>query len=343
MAENPLEESSGNLAPLKSRTFHPLKGPMTTQTFRGIALSGPMHWRGDRTGEDRQVVRGELESVEAAAFKEFNDAFVALVGRGEVLPENDLQKLTDFALSISSRPNPVANLDGSLTARQQAGKEDYFNAALDRGVSSCNSCHKIDATLGLFGTDKKITSEGPLVSQDFKIPHLRNMYQKVGMFGTSYLTQEHMGDQVRGFGYGHDGTFASVDDFLTKLGGFVFSDADQSRRIAEFVFAFPAEQASVVGQQVTLTSASGSDADERLDLLEERQAAKQCDLIFSGRIFGLPVSGQRDEQGIYRGGWLPAMSSEILRFAAGYNGNGLTFTCVPQGTGRAYSMTGVWK
>jgi hypothetical protein len=30
--------------------FHPLKGPMTTQSLRGMANAGPMHWRGDRTG-----------------------------------------------------------------------------------------------------------------------------------------------------------------------------------------------------------------------------------------------------------------------------------------------------
>ncbi len=29
---------------------HPLKGPMTTQSLRGMANHGPMHWRGDRTG-----------------------------------------------------------------------------------------------------------------------------------------------------------------------------------------------------------------------------------------------------------------------------------------------------
>src|SRR4029079_7226541 len=29
---------------------HPLKGPMTTQSLRGLANHGPMHWRGDRTG-----------------------------------------------------------------------------------------------------------------------------------------------------------------------------------------------------------------------------------------------------------------------------------------------------
>src|SRR4030095_2161884 len=30
--------------------FHPLKGPMTTQSLRGMANHRPMHWRGDRTG-----------------------------------------------------------------------------------------------------------------------------------------------------------------------------------------------------------------------------------------------------------------------------------------------------
>ncbi|MBW1907618.1 MAG: hypothetical protein JRJ24_20455, partial [Deltaproteobacteria bacterium] len=31
------------------RDFHPMKGPMTTQTLRGLSNSGPMHWRGDRS------------------------------------------------------------------------------------------------------------------------------------------------------------------------------------------------------------------------------------------------------------------------------------------------------
>ncbi len=33
-----------------SPIFHPMKGPMTTQSLRGMANHGPMHWRGDRTG-----------------------------------------------------------------------------------------------------------------------------------------------------------------------------------------------------------------------------------------------------------------------------------------------------
>src|SRR5262249_43519177 len=30
--------------------FHPMKGPMTTQSLRALDNHGPMHWRGDRTG-----------------------------------------------------------------------------------------------------------------------------------------------------------------------------------------------------------------------------------------------------------------------------------------------------
>src|SRR5262249_24291964 len=41
------------LGPTGSRPpFHPLKGPMTTQTLHGMAEQGPMHWRGDRTGAE---------------------------------------------------------------------------------------------------------------------------------------------------------------------------------------------------------------------------------------------------------------------------------------------------
>jgi hypothetical protein len=31
--------------------FDPLKGPMTTQSLRGLENAGPVHWRGDRTGD----------------------------------------------------------------------------------------------------------------------------------------------------------------------------------------------------------------------------------------------------------------------------------------------------
>ena len=44
--------------------FHPMKGPMTTQTLRGLQGLDPLHWRGDRTN-----------------FLHFNIAFPGLLGR----------------------------------------------------------------------------------------------------------------------------------------------------------------------------------------------------------------------------------------------------------------------
>jgi hypothetical protein len=34
---------------ITARPFHPMKGPMVTQSLRGLAGAGAMHWRGDRT------------------------------------------------------------------------------------------------------------------------------------------------------------------------------------------------------------------------------------------------------------------------------------------------------
>ena len=36
------------LFPSNNFQMHPMKGPMTTQTLRGLAHAGAMHWRGDR-------------------------------------------------------------------------------------------------------------------------------------------------------------------------------------------------------------------------------------------------------------------------------------------------------
>jgi YVTN family beta-propeller protein len=50
---NPDDTPLPNLNPFQvggATTFHPLKGPMTTQSLRGMANAGPMHWRGDRSG-----------------------------------------------------------------------------------------------------------------------------------------------------------------------------------------------------------------------------------------------------------------------------------------------------
>ena len=111
--------------------------------------------------------------------------------------------------------------------------------------------------------------------QLFKVPHLRNLYQKIGMFGSpenpGFLGGDNgfKGDQVRGFGFLHDG---NIDTVFRFVHGISFSDQFngpnsnsipdgpegelQRRQLEAFMLAFPTNLAPVVGQQITLTAAS---------------------------------------------------------------------------------------
>ncbi|MCX2982098.1 hypothetical protein EYC98_14650 [Halieaceae bacterium IMCC14734] len=332
-------------SPITTFNFHPMKGPMTTQTLRGIADSGPQHWRGDRTGQNRALVNGELESIEAAAFKEFNPAFVGLVGRTEELSAQDLQVFTDFALAITPPPNPVRNLDNSLTPAQARGEDIYFNVNNITGIGSCNHCHVLNPEQKQFGTSGLMSFEGAGIAENFKIPHIRNAYSKVGMFGTSgdFLGNgQHQGPQIKGFGYLHDGSIATLLDFFASP-TFVFPAPRQENQedIVRFVMAADSNMAPVVGQQVTLNASTGQAAINRLDLLEQQAVVvdplPECDLIVRGVLDEVRVSLLFDA-GSYEDNNANIISSTELRAAAAEEDNGLTFTCVPPGSGSRLAL-----
>jgi mono/diheme cytochrome c family protein/sugar lactone lactonase YvrE len=309
--------------------FHPLKGPMTTQTLRGLATHGPMHWRGDRIG------------TEVQAFAAFNAAFPGLIGRDEgELTAQEMQAFVDFALEIQLPPNPIRQLDNSLRSTEQNG------LALFNG--QCATCHELDPSQGFFGSNGEMRDGGQ--TQMFKVPHLRNAYQKVGMFGmpasASFFTPGDngpTGPQVRGSGFMHDGSTDTVARFLT-FPGFGLSDT-QRAEIESFIMAFDSNLAPIVGQQATLDSTSGQDVNDRIDLLIQRSAtpfvllgspgATECDLVVKGVVDG-------EERGYVRtaaGTFLSDRESEApltevqLRTLGAQAGNQLTFTCAPPGSG----------
>jgi len=376
-----------------------LKGPMTTQSLRGLANHGPMHWRGDRNGgldangnilPSAQPDTGSFSEV--LAFEDFNQAFPGLVGSAAELSDADMAAFTDFQLQVTYPPNPVRNLDDSLTPLQAAGRAFYFRtasdgpeipadqlpaAAPDTG-HNCNGCHVLDPSgnaqfgvfrPGFFGSDGRYSFEDE--SQFFKVPHLRNAYQKVGMFGMAntfmlplgpQLVQglppplndiSFQGDQVRGFGFLHDG---SVDTIFRFVGGTVFvtrgpnTDAPGDpgnpgitpdangiftrRALEAFLLAFDSNMAPIVGQQVTLGKDDASVAAPRLDLLEARAAAGECEVVaragaFSGWLYQ-PASNTW-KSNISR---LPAVPDALLRRLAQFDEHfAITFTAVPPGNG----------
>jgi YVTN family beta-propeller protein len=349
--------------------FHPMKGPMTTLSLRGMANHGPMHWRGDRTGGNdapsAQPDSGTFD--EHAAFDKFRVGFTDLLGRDTFIPQADMDAFADFMLQVTYPPNPNRPLDNVLTADQDAGRQ-LFNgvncgvpACLDGScpILTCISCHTIDPTgnpgtaaPGFFGTTG--FSSFDFESQLLKIPHLRNLYQKIGMHGnpeaSGALGGDHdfKGDQVRGFGFLHDGSVDTVFRFhqgpsfsevITGVGngGLLIGPAGdvQRRKLEAFVLAFPTNLAPIVGQQITLTASSSAAVVSRVDLLRQRADVGECELVAKTEVGGVEAGFVYVGSGLFKSDRqaLPPINEATLRFFATHLGRSLTYTCVPPGSG----------
>jgi hypothetical protein len=312
--------------PMQNKDFHPLKGPMTTQSLRGMANDGSMHWRGDRTGGNDGPLFDSFD--EEAAFKKFNQAFPGLLGRDAELSDAEMQAFTDFILTVTYPPNPIRRLNNTLTNAQQEG-HDLFSGPITDVVFNCDGCHRLDPAAGFFGTDGFATFEGE--TQSFKVPHLRNVYQKVGMFGRPQDPPQ--GPQVRGYGVLHDG---SIDTVFHFLGASVFTLTNQEqRRLEQFVLAFDSNLAPIVGQQVTLTSSNVGNG--RINLMITRDTtAQECEVIVKGVIGGEARGAYLTPEGTFqldRVADAPLADAD-LRALAAVPGQELTYTCAPFGSGQ---------
>ncbi|MGA1839374.1 MAG: YncE family protein [bacterium] len=351
--------------------FRPMKGPMTTQSLRGLANHGPMHWRGDRTGGNdapsEQPDSGTFD--EEAAFNKFNIAFLKLNGRHAELPEEEMQAFTDFALQITYPPNPIRNLDNSLTPIQQAGHDIFFNGPIVDTKFRCGGCHIVDPEANAeYGVKKPgfFSTKGLnlfiFLPQTFKIPNLRNVYQQIGKFGMpetntfpAYFSESDnrfMGDQIRGFGVLHDGSVDTVFRFLNLV---VFTPREPDtfwpgdpgnhpgltieypeglemrRQLEQFIFAFPTNLAPIVGQQVTLTRKNQRQVASRIDLMIERAEVGECDLVAKrGQWSGYLYVGNGKFRDNLNG---CLIKDKTLRTLARSCFGEVTYTCVPPGSG----------
>jgi DNA-binding beta-propeller fold protein YncE len=333
--------------------FHPMKGPMTTQTFRGLTGTGPLHWRGDRTAGRLDPPGDPYDTNES--FMQFNPAFVGLVGRDAGLfSEGQMQAFTDFALTITPPPNPIRKLDNSLREDEAKGRQHYF-AFPGPDFVPCNTCHVLDRAVGAFGTTG--LTNGVALSQKFKIPQLRNAYQKVGRFGQPHYpfvlkgNNADLGPQIRGFGFQHDGVIDSVLRFMSlkqfkfeRIGGL-----DPARAEVEaFVMVYDSNLAPIVGQQVSVDRGSIAQASERIDLMIERAKttsimpddpdARECDLVVSYATPRESVSYlMRADGRFYPDREGVPLSDSALRERV-REGGSLTYTCVPYGSGQRIAL-----
>ena len=368
-------------------SLHPMKGPMTTQTLRGLVNHGPMHWRGDRISGFFGTDTSRTPPYDSnLAFKNFIVAFNGLLGLKTPFPPADMQTCTSFALRIAMPPNPVRALDNSLNPAQAAGRSFFLGCdgldsithtavdcssgapAQSRGHFSdgfgfagfgftCQGCHALNPAAGFFGTDGQSSFEA--LPQIAKIPQLRNLYDKVGMFGQPANTNENNGDngpkgaQVRGTGFQHDG---AVDTLFRFLQGRVFNASadgttgfargdDQRREVEQFLLAFDSDLAPIVGQQITLSATNAAAVGPRIDLMVARAKARfvsqilgpgvtECDLV-ARAVVGTRATAFWLQPG---GAFLPddggaPVPDSAVRALAATAGQEVTYTCLPPGWG----------
>ena len=260
--------------------FDPEKGPMATQTLRGMLE--PLHWRGDRP-----------------TMNAFNKAFVSLMGTRDIGPINgeaagltaaQTELFRQFALGIAFPPNPYRNVDDTIpdasvtipgnpfTGNPAAGQGVFLTLGTEPGAVStpCIGCHALPfgAANGKLGginpgdpeTARAGLSRGGrsgIPHSDIKVPHLRNLYEKFGpRFGSFTIPADPPADQKTGFGFIHDGSIPDLGTFLS-FGGFDFTDHDNPgeppeaaiqriRDLTLFLLHFPTGSKPAVGQNLTV-------------------------------------------------------------------------------------------
>jgi hypothetical protein len=279
-----------------------------------------MHWRGDRSGAGKRRRRALNERL---AFKKFNAAFVTLLGRSRPLRAADLRAFTDFILTLRYPPNPLQPLLTLPSEAQRAGRAFFSAEASFRGTT-CGTCHV--PPLGTGGTSAAPTIDEP---QQFKVPHLRNLYQKVGMFGLSPnpfgVPVERVGDQIRGFGFLHDGSVPTIFSFL-RMAQFSFRNDEERRNVEAFLLTFDTGFDPLVGQQ-----ALENGGPTRVFSL-----GRNCEIVMTAVIGGrrrgfvhVPPTTrfQPDRRAEAQ------IDAKALVAVAGVRGQEQLYTCVPLGSG----------
>jgi DNA-binding beta-propeller fold protein YncE len=295
--------------------FHPMKGPMTTQTLRGLLNQSPYHWRGDKPD-----------------FAAFNAAFDVLMG-GNQLSDTDMTTYTNFVNTILYQPNPNRLLNNSFPSSLQGGipangQSDFINVALTTvkiGPSTCNSCHEVSPS----GTGTNRLIDAVDFDQPLKNPHLRNVYQRL-LYNLAGPTS------VDGFGLDHDGKVPGITAFFHGS-SFVNYSQQQKTDMTAFMLCFDTGTAPAVGYTRTLTQSNVSTTSAQKDwsTLQQQAGVGNIDLIargtIKGQVHGLLYQPSSNNYILDTGAPGPFTQAQLQSFIQ--NGDILSFMGVYPGTG----------
>lgn len=242
--------------------LHPMKGPMTTQTLKGLKGSGPFHWRGDKPN-----------------LTDFNAAFDSLMGKS-TLAAADMDSLAAFMESIAFPPNPNRTFDNQLPSQSAKDGENLYTNVPFNGSVRCIDCHSLGS-----GSDGTIFPGAILQgTQAMKTSQLRNIYKRLSFVKTPI-------GRKGGFGLTHDGEIQDLVDFLSQpVFGTLSTNISNKRKISDFVTAWNTGIAPSVGFQVTASQGSLTAVKAGILALITRTVAGDADLIVKGLVNGTPRS-----------------------------------------------------
>jgi hypothetical protein len=327
---------TGEIASVPSTAaLNPLKGPMVTQSLRGLmdpdtvdAL--PLHWRGDRR-----------------TFHMFRGAFRNLLG-GTGVSKADTQAFATFLRTMRFAPNPRQPRDRQYTGLEAQGRDLYGmnpNVPGKEFVTGsgilCINCHVGDFTENDYFTGSHLGINKGSFTQVFNAAQMRLVFE------ADYKL-------VSGFGALHDGAVDGARGFMdfkaptSGLPVFPAYSTPEKDAIASFLKAWDSGLSPLVGAQWTLRTDTLSQADAVLDLYEAqaRPPAGHVDLIVKG--FRYEAGTLLPRGAHYR--FDPGTATWRYLFDSGgfgsraqlktlaQNGATFTFTCVPPGTGERLGL-----
>ncbi|MCW5775694.1 MAG: hypothetical protein KIS87_04530 [Phycisphaeraceae bacterium] len=237
-------------APLPFLPHHPMKGPMTTQTLQHIIGMEPHHWRGDRDGLEAfnpafVGLNGADVPLNQFEMQDFEDFLATVQFPPNPFRNSDNSLPTNLPLPGHYTPGRFAPPGQPLpNGNAVAGRDLYRSTVrrLDQGAFACVTCHTLPTGAGpdmtWQGSQFVPLPPGPLgerhlalvsvdgtTNRSTKIPHLRNLHEKVGMEMTKT-------ESLAGFGFLHDGSIDSLARFVAQPAFNVVNDQEIANLIA---------------------------------------------------------------------------------------------------------------
>jgi len=348
-----LGDPAGHLVTNANFVFHPMKGPMVTQTlqdiitpaeFNGEPLSQqPLHWRGDRKN-----------------LEDFNHTFSTLQAGESELTTNEMAEFKGMLASIYFPPNFLRTFSNSLPATlplpghfgavpAQGGPRQPLPPGIPRvgqrrfERTDCTVCHGFDQggdiVSGQLAATLRAGTEGA-----FKASQLRSLGEKLGMDGLSTQSRA-------GFGYMHDGRVDTLTRFLVDGFPAIATNDQAIADMISFLLCFsgsdlnsnpsaPSQDVpAATGRQVTFDTPAAPPL--LTDMFNLALAdASRVELLLSGRREGrmrhwllnaATLSFESDRHGEIA----PTLASAIATAAPG---NEFTGLLVPRGSGRRLAL-----